>query len=270
MGTKHESLLLRLVSRGDRVWVSRGRICIEPLSGQVVPRAWLADKQTSLAAEILEMMGRAAYWYESFSRGQYGNCKRPGVTLQLSDILEGQPVYVVFNASISYVRGAKAGNLLPGKQFRVEERSGFMAFWRSTGLKLPPRRQMFHDYMGNLRRIMLVAAPHETKAGRLVASTLAPLNISPEDISNAIAAYKSPTENQQKTYAEPTAVAYSNSLESQVARGLKPNSSAGAASCGKTATRGRGDKVYTKLPENQTVEEWLDDYGRVELRLDEV
>jgi len=93
--------------------------------------------------------------YLSYSTGNYGIHKAGGVTLQFVQEPSGNPFYVIFNADLKRKRNTKtqkAGSALPNGRFSVGMRSHFVAFWRSTGLSIPPRLSSFHDYMGKLKK----------------------------------------------------------------------------------------------------------------------
>lgn len=98
--------------------------------------------------------------YLSYSTGSYGQHKSGGVTLQFIQEPSGNPYYVIFNADLKRKRNSKnhnVGALLPPGRFSVGMRSHFVAFWRSTGLSLPPRMSSFHDYMGKLKKFSYTA-----------------------------------------------------------------------------------------------------------------
>ena len=177
------SYLPKLLSRGDCVSVTGGRLCIQPASGIEAPQDWLEGHSGALIHEILTALGQEAYQYESFSTGCYGDCRAGGVTLQFTSLIQRKTAYATFNADRKYVRGAKKGKLLPKGQFRVKKGFLFRRFWESTGLKLPNRLASFHDYMGNLGQLVYVGTfKHGEKFQN---ASLRPLSISAEQVKAA-------------------------------------------------------------------------------------
>lgn len=259
-----QSLIAQLLSRGDRLSIQRGRLCVDPASGQSVPEEWLQANQEAIVAEILKATGEEAYRYETFSRGLYGPHKSSGVTLQFRSVLSGKDAYAVFNAGIVYVKGAKKGKPLPGQQFRVGDRSAFRKFWGYTGLALPPRLSMFHDFMGNLKQVLIIGQPHFAKPERLIASTLGPLSVSSGAVAKSIQPYKCPTESIHQPYNSLTKSTYRDATQTQQPQGFQPDQTTGTSNCGNTVIREWGERDFpipsSTPPELQTHEEWLSDY----------
>ena len=177
------NLLSRLLHRGDIVSIENGRSVIVPGSGKPLPEGWLEAHSEQLCSEILKATALDAYRYDSYSTGKYGDHKAQGLTLQLVSVMHGQEAYCIFNASLKRLRGPQKGSSLPRGQFRVGKRSHFYKFWVKTGLKLPDRLCHFHNYMGNLRQLILTC---EGGGERLAASTLRPLNLGAESIKRLV------------------------------------------------------------------------------------
>lgn len=155
------SLLETLISRGDHIEIIKGQLVITPASKQPVPKKWLSDNSTCLLIEIATLFNIDVYTYDSYSTGNYGKHKSPGLTLQLINLTTGEDCYVTFNVELKRSRttnnGIK-GSCLPKGQFRISKKYKFYQFWLSTGLSLPPRLSSFHDYMGNLKQCFFIPA----------------------------------------------------------------------------------------------------------------
>lgn len=93
---------------------------------------WMAKKEKALVASILSALNLDAYEYKGFSTGNYGpGDTQPGVTLQLISLVGHDSVHAVFNAHLTRLRTVRSGSKgkrLPGKRFRVSERSHSISF----------------------------------------------------------------------------------------------------------------------------------------------
>lgn len=261
----------RLLLRGDRLSIDRGRLRVLPASGKFVPNDWLKKHERQVATSILEKLNMDALVYVGFDKGVFQG-KYEGIHLQFESLLTGASRYCLFNAEVKYIRGPKAGRLLPGRQFRVGSRSDFLKFWRRAGLKLPSRRGSFHDYMGNLKPFIFTA--RQIKSERLEKQTLSLLTVSQEQV---LAAYLDalPDITQTDTILKPnkrrTTLPYKEVRQSQNFQGLAPNESTvdlnhGTRLIGSAVIRERVNptRKVKKLPEEQTVDEWLADYEGTE------
>jgi hypothetical protein len=153
------SLLETLLSRGDQVELIKGQLVITPASKHPVPKKWLSENSACLLIEIATLFDINVYVYDSYSTGNYGKHKSPGVTLQLINLTTGEDCYVTFNVELKRSRTSKSGvkgSCLSKGQFRVGKKYKFYKFWLSTGLSLPPRLSSFHDYMGNLKQLFFI------------------------------------------------------------------------------------------------------------------
>ncbi|MDB4002507.1 hypothetical protein N9449_07345 [Oceanospirillaceae bacterium] len=205
--------------------------------------------------------------YLSFDKGIYQG-RYEGINLQFESLLGGDAHYCLFNAEVKYCRGVKAGQLLPSKQFRVGRRSDFLKFWQRTGLDFPPRLSSFHDYMGNLKPLFFTA--RIGKSERLEKKTLSLLSVSYDQIKDAYLGvlpdkkHTAAIQNPDNTH---TRLPYKEKDQSQSHQGLRRNEGAGDLNHG---TRLIGNAVIrenvipisitNKLPQDQTVDEWLADY----------
>jgi hypothetical protein len=231
----------------------------------------MASNSQRLLSEILMAVRLDAFLYDSYSAGRYGQHKAPGVTLQFQSLLHRQPAYTVFNASLDRVRGPNKGKALPKGQFRVSSRSHFVRFWRESGLAFPNRLSKFHDYMGNLRGILFAGKPSNE---RLDAGTLRPLSVRSDWIIRSIDPDSIRTNAGQYPDSTRTILPDNDFAQCQSVQGVDPISSAGHLNYGKKVARDtgtRGSPSPAKNPmvnKDQSVEEWLADYGEVETKIE--
>lgn len=262
-------LLTTLINRGDAVSIEQGRLAISPASGKSVPEHWLQDHSPVLLREILAALGIEAYEYVSYTTGFYGRIKAPGLTLQLVSTITGVSAYTIFNADLTRDRSTKAGSKgspLPKGHFRTGKRSNFYRFWHSTQLPLPKRLSSLHDYMGNLRGILLTANKAPGQENRLDAGTIAPLSISTVGIRKAFQPDNSRTVSGQTTDKSQTSMPDKDSTQAYIKTELQESSATCSANYGKAVISTRDNTALTsptslhKRPEEQTTEEWLADY----------
>lgn len=269
------SLLKLLVSRGDQVSVFNGRLQISPASGDSIPPQWMADNSSRIMGEISSVLGLLVLEYCSYRSGAFGSERFPGISLQFVSALDDEDYFAAFNASITRARntrGGASGKRLPAGHFRVGKQSAFVKFWKRSGLKLPNRLSSFHDYMGKLKRIYFVAEVR--KGAKLVNGSIKPLNISVEmmreltrgvdftDNSHTICIQA--TDNIQTTLpdsesaqAEYSSEVHGSSTTSEIYRGERLIGIGGQ----------RGNVIpliASKLPKDQTVDEWISEYEQSE------
>jgi len=229
------ALLATLVNRGDAVSIAQGRLAIRPASGKSVPEHWLQDHSPILLREILAARSIEAYEYVSYTTGFYGRIKAPGLTLQLVSTITGISAYTIFNADLTRDRTTKAGakgTPLPKGHFRIGKRSHFYRFWHATQLPLPKRLSSLHDYMGNLRGILLTANKAPGQENRLDAGTLVPISISAFEIHQAFQPDNSRTVSGQTTDNCQTNMPDKDAPQAHRNRGLQENSATCSANCG--------------------------------------
>lgn len=269
------SLVSRLLVRGDSLAIENGRLRLEAASGAPVPDSWLESHYDQLVAEALEHTGIDALLYDSYSTGNYGARKTPGVTLQFSSLLTARSAYTIFNAELTRRKNTskgKAGNPLPPRQFRVGKKSGFYKFWQASGLVAPPRLSSFHDYMGNLRGILFTGSFKEGE--RLVSGSIHPITITHQQL---LAAYgiaglpdNSPPTSRQEADKWQTKQPDKAIQQSYIQRGIQPESTTGNDSYGirlKGSTGIRRNDIALSIlmkPIDQTTDEWLSDYSSSE------
>jgi hypothetical protein len=269
------SLLLSLLDRGDAVCIENGRLRVEPVSGRAVPSDWLAENSDALILQASAKVGFLSLTYETYSTGKYTVHSAGGVTLQLASLDVEKTWYVIFNAELVRARKSrhqKSGSLLPNRQFRVLKRSHFVKFWKKTGLKMPPRLSSFHDYMGNLKGQVLTADPAGPgTSGRLDAGSLRPLEITHQQLLDAFQIVFQPDNSHTSGIHLPdnshTRAPYKELPTDQAQWGAQHilatcGNNCGSSKQGGADTRKGVPKVVTSVRvEDQSVEEWLKDYG---------
>lgn len=261
-------LLRRLLLRGDEIYIERGLLVIQPATGKPVPLEWLEVHSVELVRQILCATKQEAYRYHNYKTGFYGRNKAAGLTLQFEAITTQAEAYSIFNVDLTRVRDTRAGkkgSVLPAGQFRTRSGSHLNKLWKSSGLPLR-RLAAMHDYMGKLRSIMFSGMPTEGRAdGRLDAGTLCALNISAQLIWQAVLLDTTRTSPEQGADSGRTSVPDNEIVSIQQLRDLQPVSGACEEHHGKTLT---SESDYTvlpipsrKMPQEQTVDEWLADYS---------
>ncbi len=262
------NLLCRILARGHAVSIERGQLVIVPARGKPVPLDWMARKRPELTRQILQAVGMDAFHYLNYDTGRYGRKKAEGLTMQLLSVVTGADAYAIFNVELTRSRTTKAGNkgdTLPAGRFRVSMRHQFYKFWLTTGLNVPASLAAFHDYMGNLRGILISASPTEgADDGRLIATTMQALTLPASVIRQAVLAHNGHTAATQRPQNCHTSMPHKESAPAQQPRGLQPFPSTGENNHGKTVIRERGYTVALsptrKAPEDQSVDEWTDAY----------
>lgn len=266
---QHPGLLGWLLARGDAVSIERGVLVIAPASGKSVPPNWLSDNGDMLVRQILGVTGQDAYRYQGHKTGHYGPHRSAGLTLQFQSVMTDDEAYAIFNAELTRARNTangKKGDPLPAGQFRAASGSHLMKFWQSTGIALK-RLAAMHDYIGRLRNVLISASPTLGRDdGRLDAGSLRALNISSALIRQVMALDNQSTKTGQATDKPRTSRPYKDITQSQQSCGVQPVMTTWANQCGNTVIRERGNTgtlpalPTSKLPQEQSVDEWLADY----------
>ncbi|WGK61483.1 hypothetical protein QAO71_15770 [Halopseudomonas sp. SMJS2] len=261
-----DSILQKLLRRGDSVAIERGRLVIRPASGLPVPEQWLADNRLRLCREVLVLAGLDAFEYVGYDTGHYGKSRAGGVTLHFVSVVTGEAVYTIFNAELKRVKdspGGKTGALLPKGEFRVGKRSAFYKFWLGTGLAVPDRLQRFCRRMGTLRPILFDG---DLQGERLNASTLTPIEIPADLIRVAVSGHKPDTSKTQTGHTVDTNTRHSRMRQSQASQGIQPISTTCVSNHGNTVIREDGYTVDVPVlntsPEDQSVDDWLKEYDQ--------
>lgn len=260
----------KLLSRGDEICIELGRLVIRPISGMPVPPDWFQEHSPALIREVLTTLGVEAYEYCSYTTGHYGSRKLPGLTLQFQSAVTDESAYAIFNAELTRSRSTEAGKKgapLPAGHFRVGKRSHFYRFWQSTGLPEPKRLAALHDYMGNLRGILLTADGTEGHQNRMDAGSLQPLSVPALNVRRAFLPDSLRTVPGQVSDNIQTRVPDKDSAQALAVRGFQPKTTTCHGNYGKAVISEHVNKeigsspLSHQRPEEQTTEEWLADYS---------
>lgn len=261
----------KLLSRGDELSIERGRLVIHPASGKPIPQKWFREHSQDLIREILTTLGIEAYEYCNYTTGHYGPRKLPGITLQLLSVVARDSVYAIFNADLCRERNTKAGakgSPLPKGHFRVGKCSHLYRLWLSTGLPEPKRLAALHDYMGNLAGILFLADGVEGHKNRMNAGSLHPLSIPVLEVRKAFLPDNPRTTSGHAPDNFRTKPPDKEPTQGPMRWGFQPKPTTcrenyGEAVIGEHEYTGAGlSPPQRKIPQEQSYEEWLEDYSR--------
>ena len=265
-----------LLARGDVIAIISGKLIITPVSGKPAPESWFKTHANRLLKDILMQAGLDGLVFDSYTTGRFSKLQFSGVSLQFNTVLLDKPAYVIFNANLDRIkttRKGSKGSALPVGQFRVGKRSGFYAFWKESGLTIPPRLSSFHDYMGNLKSLIFTGS--FTKGERLDKQTIQTLSVSHEQILQAFGMTVPPDKSQTRDIQQPdkthTPWPDKKLLVDHAYQGLQPTPAKGETNygtrlSGSTDARANVIPLTTpKKPQDQSVDEWLVDYGEDKL-----
>lgn len=249
--------------------VACGRLMVTPSSGRPVPRDWLNRHLEQLASDIARQLGGGLYVFESYSTGRFDKGRLKGVQLQLTCALTGESRFLVFNAEIERQRDTKYGHsgaILPGNQFKAGKKSAFADFWQRAGLPAPQRKGWYSNLMGKLKGMIFTGAG--LVGEKLDKRSLQPLNLAYGELLELFEITKSHSSQaapEQSPNNPQTDFPNIRLPETHTLQRVQPNLTTGAPNHGNTVFRERGNKVTSKPPIEQTIEEWLEDYDRAEL-----
>ncbi|EAR62903.1 hypothetical protein MED92_07286 [Oceanospirillum sp. MED92] len=266
-----QSLLNSLLKRGDKISIHQGILQIDPASGKPVPDTWLMKHQGELVSEICKSCGTHSFKFYKYSTGNY--CKAGGVTLHFIDLLTGSDAYCIYNVALTRKHASKhgsKGSSLPKGKFRAGSRSDFVKFWIRSGLQLPKDNSSFHDRMGKLKKIIFTAEYDRNE--RIIKQSLAPLSIEYEHLTDMLLPLNT-TEKSRGKLREISGnlqgkVSGNDYPDSLISQGIQKNSSTGQRNYGNKVNSKEGIQGITiqpiedKLPSEQTVDEWLQDYTK--------
>lgn len=263
-----QKMLIRLLRRGDDVSIECGRLVVRPRSKKDVPQEWMNEHSEALIREIFSGLGLEAYRYYEYETGNYVSNRSGGVTLQFRSVMTRSYAYTIYNVELSRARNTKTGKnggALPPRQFRIKsQRCGFYKFWERSGLKIPGRLSVFHDYMGNLKEILFAANYIRSDSDRLDRKTLRPLSVTAAEIKRAFLPDKTQTVSRQMADNARTNLPDKESASSLEVRGLQTNSNTCSRRYGKAVNR--SSVVVPPLPPSSTppgeqdIDEWTERY----------
>ena len=273
-----------LLARGDYVAVEAGRLVITPKSGKPIPKAWAKQNTAALVADIAKLVGVDVFEYRGYATGHYGDHKQGSLRLDYVNLVTDSKCAAIINVMLTRERtrgNHKKGDPLPDKQFRVTKNHGFVALWGRLGLELPRSLTEWHDHMGKLKPVYVVASLNEKS--KLANDTITPFEISLSGIETLIGK-KSPDNSPIiSRYAPdncPIRTPDKETAQTQAPQGLQANLSTCAnkyvlskqvSACKESLTSPLPNPyseldsrpflaAQTKRPQDQTVDEWLADY----------
>lgn len=259
-----------LVSRGDVVEVTKGRLRITTHDGRAVPGEWMAKREEQVITALCDGLSIPVYRFLGSATGSYGRAKAGGVTLQFVELNKSASAYAIFNASLKYTRNTKhhkAGQKMKAGEFTVSKGSHFVLFWQSTALAMPERRSRFNRCMGKLSTVYITG--ETSTAERLDAATIRGLEITPsqviECLNSTLSEYTNRTQAVHKDYTTSTQAEYTReTLEPLKNKALSNAQATGGFYYGKKVIREEGNTGLVK-PSNkpvgeQSIGEWLQSY----------
>jgi hypothetical protein len=256
------ALLTTLMKRGNTVSIDQGRIIIDAPDSppNSIKEKWIDSNRLELAREIANLTGDEILYFHSYKTGSYGKALASGVTLQFAGLATGRSFYTVFNVSLKRSRTTakyKAGTPLPDGQFRITKMNKFYRFWLTTGLKIPPRLSTFHDYMGNLKKVLFTANVH--KGDRLDKDTIQPYNLHSDQLKNLILPDTIHTTPIQEPYNIHTGKPYKQIEQAQPYQRIHSKPATYKNSCG-IRLKGNTSIRVRDIPQDNTNDEWLKEY----------
>ncbi|PKM28552.1 MULTISPECIES: hypothetical protein [Stutzerimonas] len=269
------SYITQLLIRKAEVSIEFGRLIARQPNGKIISQDYLKNNSPDMLREILNALEIEAYEYRSYKTGHYGSLKHAGIALQFSSVIADESTYTIFNVGLTRIRttkSGKAGSPLPKGHFIVTERGEFYKFWKSTALAVPKSLTSFHDYMGNLKGMLYTSTLTEGRDdGRMVKGSIRPLFVSADLVKRAflpdnsrITAGYGPDNHRIKNPDRDLATGHA-------LRGFQPKSTTGDQYYGKAVIRKSDDTgpssatPLPKRPQDQTVDEWTDDFCSKEM-----
>jgi hypothetical protein len=173
------SLTQSLLKKGDNIAVHQGQLIITPRSGKPVPNNWFSMNSQKIVSEIAQQQNQSIFTYCYYKTGIYNNGRSPGVMIRFVDLLTGENVFAMFNANLKRQRKTKrhhAGEPLPEGQFCIGKRSALYMLWMRTDLEIPRRFAEWHKSMSKLQHVYFVA--ERSANDKLSNQSIRPLSLS--------------------------------------------------------------------------------------------
>ena len=276
-----DSLLTKMIGRGDTVAITQGKLNVCLASGKPFTLEYHEEYGQQIESEIFNLLGVIALRYAGFSVGNFSDGKYSGVTLQFVNDT-GLEAYACFNVTTTHKRngkGYKKGSPLKSGQFTVTNRHEFYKFWCRLGLPEQPR---YYDRMGKLSQFIFTG--DFTSGDKLKNKSLKALQVSYEQIKSALLPVVTPPKlvnmpttnerlsNDQAATKERLTPTTKETEQSHTSQGMQPNLSTGDSNYGNKVIREHGYKgnvislsttaINNDIidPSKQTNDEWLDDF----------
>jgi len=222
-----------ILAKGHHVAIEQGCFVVRSVSSDPVPDDFIPKNQANFYNEISVVLGKSILQYQSYSAGRYGAKGYEGVSLNYADVNTGQMYSVWFNAELTRLRTTthgKQGAKLPKGQFRVTNKFAFTYYWLKLGLPLPKKLSTFHECMGKLKTVLILA--QVTSKNRIQKETIKPFSISYDELVSAFSVAKfsdkAPTTFRQASDNNPTSTTDKKPAQTQVPQSLQANTSTGS------------------------------------------
>ena len=124
-----------LINRGDVISITNGKLHITPKSGKPVPSDWLRIHQNTLLSQLSCVIEQPIYQFTQFKVGRYSN-RFDGLTMSFTDLKYNSDYYTIFNVSLDRKKG---GGRLKGKLFNPPTQGLLLKFWSRSNLPKPRR-----------------------------------------------------------------------------------------------------------------------------------
>jgi hypothetical protein len=272
--------LARFLGAGGRVAIQAGRLRILSTGNAEASSRGISLHALDLVSDVSRSLGMLALQYQGYRTGRFDKGRAPGVYLSFMDVSTGEIFYTIFNASLVRERRSskgRKGDPLPHGHFSPPPAGAFMSFWKRTGLKLPRSRTSFHDYMGNLRPIFFTATT-DNAPYRLDKGTICPLVVDESAINKLHLGGDSPDScriaHGQTADSSRISIPDKRSPRAQCLRGTQEIVTTEACYRGlrlNGSVETRGVSIVPTpgktRPQDQTCEEWLEDYGCDDLQM---
>lgn len=287
-------LTQKLLLKGDEIVIYKGQLIITPGSGKPVPKEWLKKNSRKIMSEISQQIGYSIFTYSYYKTGRYNQGRSPGVMVRFADTLSGEDAFAIFNAELNRQRTTlkgRAGESRPSGHFSIGNRSALYKLWLKTDLDIPRRFSEWHKSMSKLDQIYFEA--DKSTSGKLSNKSITPLSVncrtikqlfsdnietSQGQVSDNLMTRNSGNVWRQKIVTsngdKKNAARYTDkSMESEsncVSEKVRALESAGeistSASNSVLSNQVMACEVVPlptnkKVPQEQSVDEWLDDYN---------
>lgn len=136
-----------LINRGDVISVTNGKLIIIPYSSKAVPEKWLKDNSDCLLEQICEVTQQPIYQFTQFKVGRYLS-RYDGLTMSFIDLKLREDYYTIFNVSLN--RKKKHGRLA-GKLFNPPAQGLLLRFWSRSNLPKPRRPSELYKKINMMR-----------------------------------------------------------------------------------------------------------------------
>ena len=213
-------------------------------------------------AFILASTRRRAYEYTRFTRSQggYADGRYPGVTLHFGEFGTDREAYLIFNAEVK----KPSGVLRKQNEFLPPTSGGLVKFRKRTVGDFPNRRRSrIWEHMGKLKSYLYQMTIRPDGKGENKSAGL--LNIPYEEIKSSVMD-EPRTDYERNTDQQRTNFTDVDVPQGQICNGLVRNPIA----CTVKHELSYQEKKILRKPlsyeeiRNQTTEEWLEDYSRLD------